>query len=395
MKTFTLFLLLAMSVALSSAQWQSFGPVGNAYGLTLQGADIYWSISPNNVYRSTNQGATWTIANSGIASSTVWVLASFSSTLFAGTQTSAAFRSTDNGTSWMNIGMTSVRGFVRHHDTLFACQWAPAAVLRSTNNGVSWTATGSLPGTIGGLWPMASHGSYLFVGGQTGGIVRSINNGATWEIANDGLTNTTVYALTTLGNYVFAGTGGNGVFRSTNNGGTWTAANAGIANQTVYALLAKDSLVIAGTANSGVFVSKDSGATWNAKAGGGILALAADNQYLYAGTFEGAKRRPWTEIVTNVEPATGSTPTSFELFQNYPNPFNPTTNIKFKVPSSNVVSLRVYDLLGREVATLLNEVKAPGTYEVKLDGTGIASGVYLYRLTAGNQSVVRKMILMK
>jgi hypothetical protein len=361
----------------------------------MQGSDIYWSVNPNNVYRSTNQGTTWTTANSGIASSLVWMLASFNSTLYAGTQLSAAFRSTDNGASWANIGMTGVRGFVRHHDTLFACQWSPTAVLRSTDNGVSWTATGSLPGSIGALWPMVSHGSYLFVGGQSGGIVRSTNNGATWEIANNGLTNTTVYALATLGNYVFAGTGGNGVFRSTNNGGTWTAANAGIANQTVYALLAKDSLLIAGTANSGVFVSKDSGATWNAKAGGGILVLAADNQYLYAGTVAGTSRRPWIELLTSVEHAGENTPTAFELFQNYPNPFNPSTKIGFKVQGSGFTSLKVYDVLGQEVATLVNENLQPGSYEVTFDATGLASGVYYYRLRSGEFTQTKRMMLAK
>ena len=88
-------------------------------------------------------------------------------------------------------------------------------------------------------------------------------------------------------------------------------------------------------------------------------------------------------------------PTSCRLEQNYPNPFNPATVIKFKVPSSQVVTLKVYDLLGREVATLVNEEKSPGNYEVKFDGNNLASGMYIYRLQSGSTVLSKKMLLMK
>ncbi len=91
----------------------------------------------------------------------------------------------------------------------------------------------------------------------------------------------------------------------------------------------------------------------------------------------------------------GGFPADFRLYQNYPNPFNPTTNIKFQVPSSNVVSLRVYDVLGREVATLVNETLHPGSYEASWDATGMASGVYYYRLTAGTFTESKRMLLLR
>ena len=85
----------------------------------------------------------------------------------------------------------------------------------------------------------------------------------------------------------------------------------------------------------------------------------------------------------------------FSLEQNYPNPFNPSTSIKFSVPSSEFVSLRVYDVLGNEVSTLVNEQKAPGNYEVRFDAGNLASGVYIYTLKAGNFTQTRKLMLMK
>ncbi len=88
-------------------------------------------------------------------------------------------------------------------------------------------------------------------------------------------------------------------------------------------------------------------------------------------------------------------PNHFILSQNYPNPFNPSTNIKFELPKSSMVRLSVYDILGREVSVLVNERKTPGTYEVSFDGSGLASGVYLYRLTAGSFVQTRKMLVIK
>jgi hypothetical protein len=90
-----------------------------------------------------------------------------------------------------------------------------------------------------------------------------------------------------------------------------------------------------------------------------------------------------------------SGPLDFELSQNYPNPFNPTTVVRYELPAASDVKLVVYDLLGREVAVLVNEKKAPGSYDVKFDAAGLASGVYLYRLTAGNFVQTHKMILVR
>jgi hypothetical protein len=93
-------------------------------------------------------------------------------------------------------------------------------------------------------------------------------------------------------------------------------------------------------------------------------------------------------------------PTNFILYQNYPNPFNPTTSISYQLPVSGNIKLKVYDILGREVATLVDAFKQAGNYKVTFNGSQLSSGVYLYRLTAvGNQagsySTVKKMILIK
>ncbi len=88
-------------------------------------------------------------------------------------------------------------------------------------------------------------------------------------------------------------------------------------------------------------------------------------------------------------------PVKFEVFQNYPNPFNPTTNIKFSIPNAEHVSIKVFDVLGREVATLMNTEMRAGTYTVKFGSGNLSSGLYIYRIQAGNNVVTKKMMLMK
>jgi subtilisin family serine protease len=88
-------------------------------------------------------------------------------------------------------------------------------------------------------------------------------------------------------------------------------------------------------------------------------------------------------------------PAKYELSQNFPNPFNPTTTIKYSLPKNEIVKLIVYNILGEEISILVNEVKAAGNYEVEFNGSGIASGVYIYRMTAGSFTNVKKFILLK
>jgi hypothetical protein len=92
-------------------------------------------------------------------------------------------------------------------------------------------------------------------------------------------------------------------------------------------------------------------------------------------------------------------PQTFKLYQNYPNPFNPSTQIRFSVPSGKTlkqnVRLVIYDILGREVATLVDENKSPGEYKVRFNGSGLSSGVYIYRLQAGGFTESKKMVLLK
>jgi hypothetical protein len=127
-----------------------------------------------------------------------------------------------------------------------------------------------------------------------------------------------------------------------------------------------------------------------------IEALAVSGGYLIAGTAgSGMWRRPLEEMVASVQPMTTGLPEGFSLDQNYPNPFNPATDVRYQLPVASSVKLVVYDLLGREVKVLVDEKKEPGRYEVQFVGSGLASGVYLYRLHAGTFTETKKLVLVR
>ena len=117
------------------------------------------------------------------------------------------------------------------------------------------------------------------------------------------------------------------------------------------------------------------------------------NSILYSGFLIDSL---FLNVVTDVQDNDNQRiPKTYKLSQNYPNPFNPSTTIRYEVPKGGLVLLKVYDILGREVASLVNEEKQPGNYEVRFDASILASGIYIYRIQAGNFVQAKKMILLK
>jgi len=120
--------------------------------------------------------------------------------------------------------------------------------------------------------------------------------------------------------------------------------------------------------------------------GSGIYTIATDEEAVIL---------PPIPPIVSVGSETASVPNSYVLFQNYPNPFNPSTTIRFSIINPDVVKIKIYDVLGREVKTLVNEFKQAGTYEIQFNASSLASGIYLYRIESGNFVQTKKMILLK
>jgi hypothetical protein len=158
----------------------------------------------------------------------------------------------------------------------------------------------------------------------------------------------------------------------------------------------------------GIFLSTDNGTTWLEKNQGfnttpSVLSLYINNNYIYAGTEnQSIWKRTLSEII-GIQNISSIIPSKYSLSQNYPNPFNPTTKIRFDVANgfpvgtsgNDKIVLKVYDVQGREVQTLVNESLKPGTYEVSFDGSRLNSGVYFYKLFTNSYSETRKMLMIK
>lgn len=129
--------------------------------------------------------------------------------------------------------------------------------------------------------------------------------------------------------------------------------------------------------------------------GGGIM------KFVCYGGWDGAGYSTATHVFTDTLVLTGITtinnqiPSKYVVSQNYPNPFNPSTNIKFSIPVSGIVKLKVFDILGREVASLVNEFKPAGNYAVDFNASNLTSGIYLYKIQSGEFTETKKMILVK
>jgi len=151
----------------------------------------------------------------------------------------------------------------------------------------------------------------------------------------------------------------------------------------------------------GVEYSSDDGATWN-PLGTGLpevpvhdLAIHPPTNKLIAFTHGRSAYSLDLSPITSVKPLRSAVAEEFRLDQNYPNPFNPSTTLRFAIPDARFVTLKIYDVAGREVSTLVNGEMKPGSYTVRWDGTGKASGVYLCALSSGNSVQIKKMLLIK
>ena len=196
------------------------------------------------------------------------------------------------------------------------------------------------------------------------------------------------------------------VFRSTNKGADWSDISSNLPDAPVNAFAVDNNyanILYIGN-DVGMYVSFNTGQSWEVLGEGlpvlpvGDIKIHPSENFLVAGTHGRSMYRIDLNKVTSAENEQPQVVNNFSLEQNYPNPFNPVTKIKYSIPTSpqsqkvgtglalSDVTLKVYDILGNEIATIVNEQQAAGSYEVEFSANKLASGVYIYRLHAGNKS---------
>lgn len=396
----TLCVLVIPGVA--AAQWVKCldtSPNGIA-SLAYDGSTLYAG-RVQKIHVSTDQGATWVERDIGI-NSNVFTIFPNGSTLFAGTYQGGVMRSLDRGATWSaaNNGIptpVNARSFALVGNTLFVALQG-AGLYRSTDNGTNWSSVTNLPVSGIAYYHLFNSGADLYAAGAFGAVIVSTNGGVGWSYSPVPSNQTVGGGLAVIGNVLFAAVwGGAGVFRSTNKGANWTLVNTGLTDFAFWGLSACGVNLFVGT-NAGTFVSSDNGASWTLantgfadKSSGPFVVTST---HIFSASEKGVWKRPLSDFAA-MTAVQKDLPYEFRLEQNYPNPFNPSTAISYQLPAISSVTLEVFDILGRNVATLVNERLNPGKYTVRWNAEGLPSGVYSYQLKAGTFAQTRQMILTK
>jgi photosystem II stability/assembly factor-like uncharacterized protein len=310
--------------------------------------------------KTTNGGLNWTVKNSPNSIRCIHFPNSTVGFLLSSTK---VFKTNDSGDNW-----TQTYEFSTYQEKLFFCNsnigftgGFSGEMKKTTDGGYNWiTLYSGCNDEITSIYFMDSITGYVsyFLSYL---ISKTTNGGINWiNIASNDMNYVkSFYFINNNTGYLSTDNPPYSIMKTTNGGNNWTKQLTG--NYSLNAVSFVDSSVGYAAGSLGVILKTTNG---------GSVWVSNNSQEI---------------------------PKSFELFQNYPNPFNPITNIKYQITNNlpRQVIIRVYDILGKEVATLVNEKQSPGIYEVTFNGNNFASGVYFYRIQVGNFMQVKKMVLIK
>ena len=358
------------------------------------------------ILRSTDFGTTWELINEGLTNQWIFVLFNVGENIYAGTDGGGIYRSTNMGENWIQINsgligwedsVYMVNSFCVFNDTNIFIG-TDRGIFLSTNSGNNWIEknNGLLLLPTGSL---ASIGNNLFAATNSG-VFKSTDNGENWSISNNGITSPIITCLLSSNDNTLLASTVNGIYRSTDYGANWLESNTGLINLNINFIDKIDSILFAGLWQGGIYKSSDNGITWTDFSTSGLdnVSIETVEKYglnIFMGTaFNGIWLRPISQLNTSLEDVR-TTIIQYSLQQNYPNPFNPKTKIAYQIAEPCFTSIKVFDLLGNELATLVNEEKPSGNYEIEFNATKFSSGIYIYRIKAGTFSSTKKMILLK
>jgi hypothetical protein len=322
----------------------------------------------------------------------------------------ASFKSTDDGLSWQpfsaglsGLGAMDISNLVARRDSLIAETLGEGEFATASDFSHPWASWGDSLANYQGdnVFKMLTVGNTVLAGaGANGYMFRYTDAQPCWNpipINTPRLVGQSVSGMASGATAVVAGTNA-GISRSTDEGLSWERTSASIPPLTFAILLVyHESTLFAlmpTPSSSSLLISSDEGQTWESLGMfpmPNVFDIAIVGETFYLGRVGGLWRAPLSGLLTTVGEIT-TTPPAFRLQQNYPNPFNPVTTVKYQLPAAGDVTLVVYDLLGREVAVLVKERKTAGSYQATFNAAGLASGMYIYRLTAETLIQTRKMI---
>ncbi len=394
--------------------------------LQYQGADydittiskIYGGCQDNDKESTTDGGATWTQRTTGDGGYTV-VDPVNTNYVYGQYVNGSLERSANGGIGFSEIRPSGSSGGLFYnpyemapgdHNTIVFGRsdlWVTnnAQTCSQTSGWTSIATTAVIGGSVSAIGISAQTINKIYVGTSNGRILVTTDNGTNWAV-QAGFPYVTDFAVDNTNDNIcyvsFGGTSTTKVYKTTNGGTNWNNISNDIPSIAVNSLILRTTaprMLFAGT-DLGVYQSTNEGANWISFSSGMPTTTVYDLKYkeplgiILAATHG---RGCWT---FNLAGAIGIRPnsgvvTGYELKQNYPNPFNPSTKISFSLPEAAVVKIVVYDILGNEVAQLVNSRLEPGNHEVTWDASKFSSGLYFYKLETGKFTSTKKMLLVK
>jgi photosystem II stability/assembly factor-like uncharacterized protein len=340
--------------------------------------------------------------------------------ILAENQFNGVKRSEDEGITWSNAvsGLTGSAAWIApllsHPDSLGIFYTARRRVFKSTNLGVTWIPYST--GTSGIIREMAISGSNpsIMYAAAHDYIYRSKNGGLTFSDVTNSLPSRIITSVSIhpdssdVALITFSGYGSGHIYKTTNSGNKWINISGDLpdvpVNDGMFYYPGYSTSVLLIASDVGVFISND-GRSWTELANGlpNTVSIHLDYNLAHKKLRVGTHGRGVWEFsgdIIGIVNRNSNIPESFMLYQNLPNPFNPSTLIKFDIPSgvknqSSNVRLIIIDVLGREIATLVNEKLNAGSYEVNWDASGYPSGVYFSKLITDDCVDVKKMLFVK
>jgi len=394
----TLILFFALFILINNNVYSNWSKVAEVNGSSciLTFGDIILVGSNNGIYRSLDNGSNWLHFVVDNTYSAITDLSKNDEYIYAGTF-NGVYSSVDTGKTWNGLGPAySILSVYAKDSTVFACIHG-GGLFRSGNYGQSWT-----PIDGNHFYSYMLHENKIFAG-TFSGIYVSNDNGMNWDLTD--LTNKIITSLSKNDKYFFAANYTYGIYRSDDYGISWSESNQGLPLDHFhpYSVFAKESLIFAGLTSNKIYLSTDNGLSWKDFSNGlnindetyHVKFAISGNKIFVSFLYNSLWYYDLSQI-TNVSELNNSIPNRFILLQNYPNPFNQSTKIIYSVPNSEHVILKIYDVLGSEIKTLVNDFKMPNIYSINFNASNLSSGIYFYRFQIGKDFVkTRKILLIK